>query len=43
VSGVGDAAYFATVRDRSLASERLAVLVRQTWCLTQAVLAQGAS
>lgn len=27
VSGVGDAAYFATVRDRSLAAERLAVLI----------------
>lgn len=27
VSGVGDAAYFATVRDRSLAPQRLAVLV----------------
>ena len=27
VAGIGDAAYFATVRDRSLASERLAVLV----------------
>jgi hypothetical protein len=27
VSGVGDAAFFATVRDRSLAPERLAVLI----------------
>jgi hypothetical protein len=27
VSGVGDSAFFATVRDRSLASQRLAVLV----------------
>ncbi len=27
VSGVGDAAFFATVRDRSLAAQRLAVLI----------------
>jgi hypothetical protein len=27
VSGVGDAAFYATVRDRSLASQRLAVLI----------------
>jgi hypothetical protein len=27
VSGVGDAAFFATIRDRSLAPERLAVLI----------------
>jgi hypothetical protein len=27
VSGIGDAAFFATVRDRSLAPERLAVLI----------------